>query len=553
MSEREVQSSEEQLKPAGSEPTAKEKMLKGSAWMTAGSIFSRILGAIYIIPWYGWFGSDKLQANALYTKGYTVYSLFIMIATAGIPSAVAKQVSHYNSLNEYQVGRRLFKKTMLLMLGLGIFSAGLLWFISPWISQGDPRMVPIYRSLSLALILIPVMSLARGFFQGYQDMAPSAISQLVEQVVRIVYMLVATYLIMKVFNGHYELGVVHSTLGALFGAIGGIILLVFYYLKKRTWFDNLADSSANVLSVSDGELIKEVIYQSIPFIFVSISMTLYNLFDQYTFQPIMQKVTNFTLDSINAQYALFAGNANKLVMIIVSLAIAMASTAIPLLSEFVTKGDQEGTRDQITDTLELFFFIMLPASLGMAAVARPLYVLFYSYEHLGIYIMSVSAYTALALGLFSLMASVLQGVYRNKIAIKYTVVGLVIKLILQVPLTVWLHGYGPVIATGIGTACSGILMVRYVYYEFGLDLDRLLKRFNQVTVFSLIMFAVVLAIVFGLGLVLNKYSRFMAVLVLLLAVGGGAYVYAWLTLKTRVADKILGSRAGSLRRLLHVK
>jgi O-antigen/teichoic acid export membrane protein len=196
---------------------------------------------------------------------------------------------------------------------------------------------------------------------------------------------------------------------------------------------------------------------------------------------------------------------------------------------------------------------MLPASLGMAAVARPLYVLFYSYEHLGIYIMSVSAYTALALGLFSLMASVLQGVYRNKIAIKYTVVGLVIKLILQVPLTVWLHGYGPVISTGIGTACSGILMVRYVYYEFGLDLDRLLKRFNQVTVFSLIMFAVVLAIVFGLGLVLNKYSRFMAVLVLLLAVGGGAYVYAWLTLKTRVADKILGSRAGSLRRLLHVK
>lgn len=553
MSEREVQSSEEQLKPAGSEPTAKEKMLKGSAWMTAGSIFSRILGAIYIIPWYGWFGSDKLQANALYTKGYTVYSLFIMIATAGIPSAVAKQVSHYNSLNEYQVGRRLFKKTMLLMLGLGIFSAGLLWFISPWISQGDPRMVPIYRSLSLALILIPVMSLARGFFQGYQDMAPSAISQLVEQVVRIVYMLVATYLIMKVFNGHYELGVVHSTLGAFFGAIGGIILLVFYYLKKRTWFDTLADSSANVLSVSDGELIKEVIYQSIPFIFVSISMTLYNLFDQYTFQPIMQKVTDFTLDSINAQYALFAGNANKLVMIIVSLAIAMASTAIPLLSEFVTKGDQEGTRDQITDTLELFFFIMLPASLGMAAVARPLYVLFYSYEHLGIYIMSVSAYTALALGLFSLMASVLQGVYRNKIAIKYTVVGLVIKLILQVPLTVWLHGYGPVIATGIGTACSGILMVRYVYYEFGLDLDRLLKGFNQVTVFSLIMFAVVLAIVFGLGLVLNKYSRFMAVLVLLLAVGGGAYVYAWLTLKTRVADKILGSRAGSLRRLLHVK
>lgn len=553
MIEREVQSSEEQLKQAGSEPTAKEKMLRGSAWMTAGSIFSRILGAIYIIPWYGWFGPDKLQANALYTKGYTVYSLFIMIATAGIPSAVAKQVAHYNSLNEYQIGRRLFKKTFLLMLGFGIVSAGVLWGIAPLISQGDPRMVPVYRSLALALILIPVMSLARGYFQGYQDMAPSAISQLIEQVVRIVYMLAATFMIMRVFNGPYEKGVVHSTLGAFFGAIGGLVLLFFYYLRKKGRYDALADQSANVLEVSDGQLIKEIVYQSIPFIFVSISMTLYNLFDQYTFQPIMQWVTNFDLNSINAQYALFAGNANKLVMIIVSLAIAMASTAIPLLSEAATQGDTEATRNQITDTLELFLFIMLPAALGMAAVARPLYVLFYSYDHLGIFIMSVSAYTALALGLFSLMSAVLQGVYANRMAIRYTLVGLLIKLVLQVPMTVWLHGYGPVLATGIGTLVSSYLMLRFVYYQFGLNIHRLLKSFNQMMVFSLIMFIVVLALVFVAGLVLNKFSRFMSVLVLLLAVGGGAYVYAWLSLKTRVADKVLGTKSESLRRILHIK
>ncbi|GBG94514.1 polysaccharide transport membrane protein [Ligilactobacillus salitolerans] len=550
MSEHKVQPNQG---PTVSEPTAKEKMLKGSAWMTAGSIFSRVLGAIYIIPWYGWFGADKLQANALYTKGYTVYSLFIMIATAGIPSAVAKQVAYYNSLNEYQVGRRLFKKTMYLMFGLGLFSAALLWFISPLISQGDPRMVPIYRSLAVALILIPVMSLARGFFQGYQDMAPSAMSQLVEQFVRIVYMLAATYLIMRVFKGGYELGVVHSTLGAFFGAIGGLVLLGYYYLRHRRRFDELADSSANVVEVSDGKLIKEVIYQSIPFIFVSISMTLYNLLDQATFQPIMQWMTNFSLDSINAQYALFAGNANKLVMIIVSLAIAMASTAIPLLTEAVTSGDIAGTRDQVTDALELFFFVMLPCALGMAAVARPLYVLFYSYDHLGIFIMSVSAYTALALGLFSLMSAILQGVYENRMAIKYTIVGLIVKVVLQFPMTTLLHGYGPVLATGIGMGVSCYLMLRFINQKFGLELGRLLKSFNQMAVFALIMFVVVLLIVFVSGLFLNVQNRFFAVLVLLVAVGAGAFVYAGLALKTRVADKVLGSKAGSLRRVLRIK
>ena len=101
------------------EQTMKEKMLRGSAWMTAGSIISRILGALYIIPWYSWFGSDKLQANALYTKGYTVYSIFLMIAISGIPSAVAKQVAHYNSKNEYGVSKRLFKTSLMALFILG--------------------------------------------------------------------------------------------------------------------------------------------------------------------------------------------------------------------------------------------------------------------------------------------------------------------------------------------------------------------------------------------------------------------------------------------------
>ncbi len=553
MNEQKSQEKESNGKPIVSEPTAKEKMLRGSAWMTAGSIFSRILGAIYIIPWYGWFGADKLQANALYTKGYTVYSIFLMIATAGIPSAVAKEVAHYNSLNEYGIGRRLFKRTILLMFGLGLISAVILWFIAPFISQGDPRVVPIYRSLAIALVLIPIMSLIRGFFQGYQEMAPSAISQLVEQVVRIVYMLAATYLIMRVLNDGYVLGVVHSTLGAFFGAIGGILMLVFYYIKHRAHFDELADNSSQIIEVSDRQLIKQVIYQSIPFIFISISMTLYNLYDQYSFQPIMQWVTDFSLREINDQFALFAGNANKLVMVIVALAIAMASTAIPLLTEMVTKHDKQGTRDQITDTLELFFLVMLPSSLGMAAVARPLYVLFYFYNHLGIYIMSVSAYTALALGLFSLMAAILQGSYENRMAIKCAIAGLVVKLILQVPFTVWLHGYGPVLATGIGTSVSCYLMLRYVYYRFGLNMQRLLKSFNQMAAFALIMFVAVLLIVFVCGFFLNKYSRAQSALTLLLAVSGGAYIYAWLALKTRVADKVIGGRSDSLRRWLHIK
>ena len=89
---------------------SQDTFLKGSAWMTIGSITSRILGALYIIPWYAWMGNYGNIANALTAKSYNIYSIFILISTAGIPGAIAKQVAKYNALNEYGIGRQLFRK-----------------------------------------------------------------------------------------------------------------------------------------------------------------------------------------------------------------------------------------------------------------------------------------------------------------------------------------------------------------------------------------------------------------------------------------------------------
>lgn len=536
-----------------SQPSEKEKMLRGSAWMTAGSIFSRVLGAIYIIPWYAWFGSDKLQANALYTKGYTIYSLFIMIATAGIPSAVAKQVSKYNSLNEYQVGRRLYKKSFGLMFLLGCLCAALLWFGAPFISQGDQNVVPVYRSLAIALIIIPVMSLTRGFFQGYQDMAPSALSQLVEQIVRIVYMLAATFLLMRLLHQDYVTGVVQSTFAAFIGALGGMGLLIYYYLRKKKHFDRLALESSNQIEVSDSQLLKEVLSQSVPFILVGAATNIYNLIDQYSFQPIMQQVNDWSLETINAYYALFAGNANKLIMIAVSLGSALAATVVPLLSAAAAKNDRPNIQKQLTDAFELFLFIMLPSSFGMAAVAQPLYVLFYGYDFTGIYILRISAYLAFFLGMFLVSAALVQGVYHNKMAIRFTLVGLVVKLILQYPLTALLNAFGPLLATGIGMMISCWLMLNFLLQNYQLDITRTQKRANMLMIYALIMFGIVLGIVWLLSQFIAPTSRFGAIIMLIIAAGSGAYVYIFLCLKTRLADAILGQKAHRIRRLLKIK
>ena len=539
--------------PAKSQATAKEKMLRGSAWMTAASIFSRILGAIYIIPWYAWFGDQRLQANALYAKGYTVYAVFLMLSTAGIPSAVAKQVAHYNSLNEYEIGRRLFKKTFIIMLLLGLLMGGILFIAAPILAAGDMRTVPVFRSLAVALVIIPVMSLTRGFFQGYQDMAPSALSQLVEQIVRVFYMLITAFVIMKVLNGSYQTGVVQSTFAAFVGAVGGILTLAYCYWRQKQKFDSLRAGSNNVLVVSDNKLIKELLAQSIPFIFIGIATNLYNLVDQYTFPWVMEKVSNYSSSYIDEMYALFAANANKLIMIVVSLATALAATTIPLLIESVTKGEKRDAKKQLTDTLELFFFIMLPSSLGMAAVARPLYVVFYGHSTYGIAVLKIAAYVAIAQGLLIVLASLLQGLYENKRAVVYAVWGLLVKMLVQYPLTAKLEAFGPLVASGIGMCFSAYLMMRYLHRGYGLSFRRLQKTFNALMILSLLMFIVVGGLNFIFGSLTTSESRLLAMVELLITAGIGAYIYIYLTLKTHMADRILGPRVERLRKILKIR
>lgn len=537
-----------------SEQTMKSKMLKGSAWMTAGSIISRVLGAIYIIPWYSWFGADKLQANALYTKGYTVYSIFLMIAISGIPSAVAKQVAHYNSRNEYQVSKRLFKASLVTLFLVGALCTLVFWWIAPYISQGDLKVVPIYRSLSIALLVIPSMSLLRGYFQGFQDMAPSALSQLIEQLVRIIYMLGATFITVKVLGRSYEAGVWQSTFAAFIGAIGGTLLLIIYYLKKRPKLVQLEQQSANKLQISDQTLLKEVLYQALPFIFIACAMTMFNLVDQFSFPVILKQVTSYSYETINGLYALFAGNANKLIMIVVALSTAMATTAIPLLSEAVTKGERELTQEQLLGALELLFFVMLPAVLGMAAVSRPLYLVFYGYDQTGIYVLAVSAYMTIAMGLFNVLGSLLQGIYENKQAIKYTAIGLLLKLILQYPLTAWLHVFGPIVATGIAMIIASYLMLRFLYYKYDLPTAKLQQNFNRLLSYALLMFVIVLCLTWGWQLIFPGNSRILALVELCLCAGVGGYLYLGLCLKSRLLQQILGENvAHKLTRLIKLR
>ena len=233
-------------------------------------------------------------------------------------------------------------------------------------------------------------------------------------------------------------------------------------------------------------------------------------------------------------------------MIIVSLASAMAVTAIPLLSAAHTRGDYKSISRQIANTMDLFLFVMIPAAFGMAAISRPIYTVFYGPDQLGSNVLYLSAFTAISLGLFTVLMAILQGLSENGLAIKYLVLGLILKGILQYPMIFLFKIYGPLVATNLGLLVIVLLSLKHLEVQYNFNLNRTSRRLVGITAFSIGMFIIVKLVEMGLGKFLSPDRRISALILVIVAVSIGIIFYGFAALKTDLAQKIMGSKIESI-------
>ncbi|BFQ96759.1 putative polysaccharide biosynthesis protein [Enterococcus cecorum] len=535
--------------------TNEEKMARGSAWMTLGNVGSRLIGVIYILPWYYWMGSHGREANALFNMGYNVYALFLMISTAGIPAAIAKQVAHYNSKQQYELSHRLFKKALIFMGIVGLISAGIMYIASPALARmsgGGAELIPIMRSLSAAILIFPCMSVIRGFFQGNQDMRPYAVSQLAEQVIRVFYMLLATFIIIKVMHGDYLKAVEQSTFAAFIGALASMAALIYFWKKAEVQFEVQKEVSLPGELLDTKALIIDTIRQAIPFTIVGAGTTIYKLVDQMTYVHMMQSFTKFTKDELVAQMAVFGGNPDKLTMVVIGLATSMAFTSLPLVTEAVTQGKHRDLARLINNNFQLYALLMFPATFGMILLAYPLNTFFYEPDKLAAKVLIEACLSGLFVGLFMLTSSTLQGMYYNKAAVKFFAVGIVIKFILQYPCILLFQIYGPLLSTTIGMAVSCYLNIRQLQQATKFNYKLTLRRILLITILTVMMLlaAAIAKVVFGL--IFSPEHKMSAFLLCIPVAAVGGAVYLYLILKVGIAERLLGSSMTRLRQKLRI-
>ncbi|MDR1013315.1 MAG: polysaccharide biosynthesis protein [Lactobacillales bacterium] len=527
-------------------------MVQGVFWLSAGNIFSRLLGAIYVIPWYAWMGKHAQVANGLFGLGYNVYALFLLISTAGIPAVIAKQIAHYNSLGDFEMSECIFKSAIKAMLIFGIICAGFMFFGASFLADlagGGQDLIPVMKSLAAAVLLFPVMSVIRGYFQGNNDMRPYALSQIVEQIARVFWMLLTALIIMKVWHADYVQAVIQATFAAFIGMIGSMIILLLCMKSYKVNFKSNCDQSLE--KIKNYRLMMAVIKESIPFVISGSGIQILKLIDTWTFIRMMKAITHDSTKHLKALFSLLSTNPDKLTMITISMGIAISLTGLPLITENHTLKKFRKLATLVSNNFQLFLFIMLPATLGMVILAHPLNTIFYGgKDTLGVLLLAWSSWQSLLLATFMLTVGILQGLGLSKLATVYLGFGMIVKLVMQLPMIALFKVYGPLVSTTFAVSLMLYLNFRKIHLKTHVNVTKLVRRALLLCLLTFFMSVGTLIVRNILYLFLNPEQRISALIIVLFTTIVGSLIYLVLALKTTIAEHLLGKRVNVLRHWL---
>ncbi|WP_273478627.1 putative polysaccharide biosynthesis protein [Ignavigranum ruoffiae] len=537
----------------------KDNFVSGAAWLSVGYVISRVIGALYVIPWATWFGEGWKQANTLYSAGYKPYSLFLAIGTAGFPSAIAKQMALYHAKREYRVADRLFKHSLMIMLATGLISGLILFILAPFLAEMSPNVnkegaVLVLRSLVPALLILPMMSLFRGYFQGFNDMKPSAVSQLLEQFARVIYMLVATYAIMVVMKGEVTPAVVQSTFAAFIGALVSLVYLVIIYLRRLPDIKQLLEQSEDKITVDFKDSLKIMTFDSIPFIILGSGIIIMQLIDTYSFGKILEKSSILLLTEIDELYGVMSLDVDKLIMIIISLSIALSSAFVPSLTGVFAQKKYEETAKMVQHILSVFFMVMIPSAIGLMAISDNIYQLFYPLgSEMGPALLITGSFTAIILGLYTVLSTILQSMNFRRLAVRFLVVGIIVKILLQYPLVVFFQAHGALLSTMFALAISSLLMwiklnrvLKFNTYQLTLDFIKILVPALLMGVAAL-MWNRVFNLLFGPVGRLLTFSKVMMVVII------AVFIYLVLLAVQGMLSILIGDRYQALQEKIRIK
>lgn len=409
---------------------AKTSFVKGAMILAVAGFISRFLGLFYRIILTRLIGTEGV---ALYQVAYPIYTFLLVTSVSGIPVALAKLVSEKIALGQKNEAHRIFLIARNLSIGIGgLFTLLLLVFAKQLIPilKIDPRAYYSLLAIAPAIVIVSVMASYRGFFQGMQNMVPTALSQILEQIVRMTTIIGLAYFLLPY---GVELAAAGATFSAVTGAIVGLIVMLYiYYKKKRVFF---ADYQTEDQTKGEKVLvvIKRIADYAIPVILAASVVQLMGLVI-LSLVPRRLQLIGYTVQEATALYGELTGVALVLVQFPNVITVALQTSLIPSISEAFTLRDTQAIQNRTSTALRYALFVGLPSSVGLFTLALPLCRVIFDVPSAAIPLYYL-AWGVIFISLQQTSSGILQGLGKVKLPARNLLVGAGINAALSYTLT----------------------------------------------------------------------------------------------------------------------
>lgn len=528
----------------------KNTFIEGTVIATLAIVFTKIIGMLYVIPFYSIIGP---HGSTLYSYAYNIYQIFLSISSAGIPIAMSKLISEFDSKEMKEAKVRSFKLGILIVSLLSIVCFIFLMFFSEnvalWI-VGDKiggtsieEITMVIFVISFAILIIPFLSVGRGFLQGHNYIKPASVSQMIEQLVRIFVILIGSFVSIKILNKSVSFGVSVAVSGAFWGGLVAIFY-IFKKIKDHKKELNL-DKRLERNDISNKEILKKIFGYAIPFVIINVTVNIYNTVDM---SLIIRTLSKIGFSGVDAEFVASAVTTwgYKLNAIVTAVATGLTVSLIPNVVRAFTQKNYKELNSIINKSLKIVLFVSLPAALGLSFLSESVWNVFYGVSSLGPVVFKMSILTSILCNVYLICIQTGQSLNRYKTVYLAVFVGFISNALLDAPLMLLCNKiglpafWGASIATMTGYILSIIIVMKDIKNIEEINYKSAFRTFLR------LLFAVSIMLL-GLCLLriilpINNSTKFASLLYIIIYATVGAAIYLFITYKLNIINNLFGDK-----------
>ncbi|MBP2635743.1 MAG: polysaccharide biosynthesis protein [Firmicutes bacterium] len=446
------------------------RLLQGTLVLTVAGIVVKVIGSLNWIILSRVLGGEGI---GLYQMAFPIYLLALSLSTAGIPVAISIITAEKVAFQDYRGANRVFYLSLAMLSVTGIVLSMLVYFGAGWLIEyriiRDPRAYYSLLALAPAIFLVTLLSSFRGYLQGWQNMTPTAVSQIVEQLFRVGAMLVFAILLLP--QGiEYAAG--GASMGAGAGAAAGLFVLVYYYWRLRRKFSQENQlETAHCKQEAAGSIVRRIIVLALPVSFASLMLPIVSNLD-LLIVPVRLEVAGNTVEQATELFGYLTGMGVPLVNLATIITAALATSIVPAVSEAKALGNIGQVCERTASAMRLSNIVTIPAVAGLWVLGTPIADFVYHAPQAGevIKVLAVGVYL---LGIHQVTTGVLQGMGYTILPVINMGIAAVVKVLLNWNLTAIpsLGILGAGWATNADIGVAALLNLYFVAKYTGLRMD----------------------------------------------------------------------------------